>query len=43
VGHVVISVEKGVAVAAGEFYWNPEAKDFEERKLKSNEGEGHGH
>ncbi len=34
VGHVVISVEKGKAVAAKEFYWNEEKKDFEERKLK---------
>ncbi len=34
VGHVVSSVEKGKTVAASEFYWNPEKKDFEERKLK---------
>ncbi len=34
VGHVVISVEKGKAVAASEFFWNPEKKDFEERKLR---------
>lgn len=45
VGHVVISVENGKAVAASEFYWNPEKQDFEERKLKqsANEGESHGH
>ena len=34
VGHVVISVEKGKAVAASEFFWNPAKKDFEERKLR---------
>jgi proteasome lid subunit RPN8/RPN11 len=34
VGHVVISVEKGKAVGASEFFWNPEKKDFEERKLR---------
>lgn len=34
VGYVVIGVEKGSAVAASEFYWNPEKKDFEERKLQ---------
>lgn len=43
VGHIVISVEKGKAVAASEFFWNPDTKDFEERKLKSNQGESHGH
>ncbi|HKX11901.1 MAG TPA: Mov34/MPN/PAD-1 family protein [bacterium] len=34
VGHVVISVEQGKAAAASEFFWNPEKKDFEERKLR---------
>jgi proteasome lid subunit RPN8/RPN11 len=34
VGHVVIIVVKQKAVAAGEFFWNPEKKDFEERKLR---------
>jgi len=34
VGHVVISIEKGLGAAASEFYWNFEAKDFEERKLR---------
>ena len=34
VGHIVISVDGGKAVAASEFYWNPEKKDFEERKLR---------
>jgi len=34
VGHVVISVEKGEGKAASEFYWNPDEKKFEERKLR---------
>jgi proteasome lid subunit RPN8/RPN11 len=34
VGHIVISVEGGKAVAASEYYWNPEKQDFEERKLR---------
>jgi proteasome lid subunit RPN8/RPN11 len=34
VGHLVIGVEKGKAVAASEFFWNEAKKDFEERKLK---------
>lgn len=34
VGHMVVSVEKGQATGASEFYWNDEKKDFVERKLR---------
>lgn len=34
VGHVVVSVNAGAAVAASEFYWSPEKQDFLERILK---------
>ena len=33
VGHIEISVTKGKAIAASEFFWDPEAGDFIERKL----------
>lgn len=43
VGHIVISVEKGQATAASEFFWNTEKQDFEERKLKTNHGNNENH
>lgn len=33
VGHMVVSVEKGKAQGASEFYWEDETKEFVERKL----------
>ena len=41
VGHLVIGVERGQAVAASVFFWDEEKKDFVERKLIK--GENHGH